>query len=135
MDPTSPFDRLLGTTMVEAGPDRVVVRLEVTGDHLQPGALVHGGVYCSLVELAASVGAHAWLAGEGVAVGVTNSTDFLKAVRGGTLRGEATPVHRGRTLQLWRVEITDEAGDRVAHGTVRLANLREEPGRPGRHQA
>ena len=120
----SPFDDLNGCRVVHAGGERTVVELAVAGKHHQPDGIVHGGVYATLVETAASVGANAWLAGTATAVGVSNTTDFLKAVRGGTLRAEATPVQQGRTLQLWRVTITDGDGRTVATGTVRLMNLR-----------
>ena len=59
--------------------------------------------------------------------GVSNHTDFLRAVREGELRAEATPLARGRTSQLWQVEISDGQGRLVAHAKVRLQNLAEEP--------
>lgn len=124
----SPFDDLNGCHVVHAGGERTVVELAVAGKHHQPDGIVHGGVYATLVETAASVGANAWLAGSATAVGVSNTTDFLKAVRGGTLRAEAVPVQQGRTLQLWRVTITDGEGRTVAAGTVRLMNLRRSEG-------
>ena len=36
---------------------------------------------------------------------------------------EATPVHRGRTQQLWQVTVQDESGRLIARGEVRLANI------------
>jgi 1,4-dihydroxy-2-naphthoyl-CoA hydrolase len=120
----SPFDDHVGCRLVEAGPDRVVAELKVSQRHHQPDGVVHGGVYAAMVETAASVGANLWLAGSATAVGVANSTDFLKGVPGGTLRAEALPVQRGRSLQLWRVLVTDDGGVPAASGTVRLMNLR-----------
>ena len=49
--------------------------------------------------------------------------DFLRPVREGTLRAEATPLARGRTTQLWQVAISDDHDRLVAHGRVRLINL------------
>ena len=54
---------------------------------------------------------------------MNNSTDFLRAVREGTLRAVAEPVHRGRLQQLWLVEIRDESERLVARGQVRLQNI------------
>ncbi|MGB9378212.1 MAG: PaaI family thioesterase, partial [Mycobacteriales bacterium] len=85
--------------------------------------IVHGGVHSSLVETAASVGGALWFGERGNVVGVTNTTHFLRAVREGELRAVATPIHRGRTQQLWLVEIHDDAGRLAARGEVRLANL------------
>lgn len=118
----SPFDETMGIEITEVTTDRAVVELPVTPSLLQPGGIVHGGVYCALVETAASIGAHAWLEGRGVVVGTSNQTDFLRAVRAGRLRAEASPLQRGQRLQLWEVDITNEGG-RVAHGKLKVMNL------------
>ena len=119
----SPFDELLGTERVEAGPDRVVARLEVDERHHQPTGVVHGGVYAAVIETVASVGATLALEGAGAAMGIGNHTQFLRATAAGaTLTFTAEPVQRGRTLQLWEVAVTDEHERAVAHGSVRLIN-------------
>ncbi len=120
----SPFDELVGTSVVEASGERVVATVPVAPHLHQPHGIVHGGVYATVVETTASIGANLWLAGDGVAVGVANHTDFLRSVSDGTLHVEALPVQRGRSLQLWRVEVSDTDGALVASGTVRLMNLR-----------
>jgi uncharacterized protein (TIGR00369 family) len=120
------FDTLLGTEYVEVSPDRVRARLEVRSDLHQPYGIVHGGVLCSVVESCASMGAGMWFAGRGGVVGVSNHTNFLRASRSGTLSIEATPIHRGRTQQLWLVEISNEEGKAVARGEVRLANITDQ---------
>ena len=129
----SPFDKLLGLRIQEASGDRVVAVLPVTPDLHQPSGLVHGGVYATVVETTASVGATLWLAGRGQAYGISNHTDFLRPVRDGELRVEATPVSRGQTTQLWQVAVADERGRAVASGKVRLFNSQQVPGSaPGR---
>jgi acyl-coenzyme A thioesterase PaaI-like protein len=37
----------------------------------------------------------------------------------------ATPIHRGRSQQLWQVEVQDEEDRLIARGEVRLQNLTE----------
>ncbi len=71
----------------------------------------------------ASVGAALWFGDRGQVVGVSNHTNFLRATREGDLTVRATPVQRGRTQQLWTVEVRDEQQRLVAKGDVRLANL------------
>jgi 1,4-dihydroxy-2-naphthoyl-CoA hydrolase len=122
------FIKLVGVQVTEASGDRVVLTCPVTPDLHQPFGLVHGGVYATLAETAASVGASLWFGDRGKVVGVSNHTDFLRAVRRGELRAEATPLSRGRTTQLWQVEIADEQGRLIAHAKVRLQNLSEAPG-------
>ena len=115
--------KLLGLRFEEAAADRVVLSCPVTPDLHQPFGLVHGGVHASLAETAASVGGALWLGDQGKVVGVSNHTDFLRAVRTGELRAKATPLARGRTTQLWQVKIRDEQSRLVAHSKVRLQNI------------
>ncbi|WP_435206327.1 PaaI family thioesterase [Micromonospora sp. bgisy143] len=122
-DLTGGFVNLLGLKFEEATPDRVVISWQVRPDLHQPFGIQHGGVYCSVVETAGSVGGSLWLADRGTVVGVSNQTDFLRAVPDGELRAVGTPVHRGRSQQLWQVEITDAKERLVARGQVRLQNL------------
>lgn len=121
--PTSGFDATIGLEYTEVTPDRVRAQWTVTPTLHQPAGIQHGGVYCSVVESVASVAGTAWIGDRGHVVGVNNNTDFLRATREGTLTAEGTPVHRGRTQQLWKVCITDEQGKLVAQGQVRLANI------------
>lgn len=126
--PTSAFDELIGTTLVEASPDRVVATVEVTPHLHQPYGIVHGGVYASVIETLASIGAalHAMKGGGTGAVGLSNHTDFLRAVRDGVLTFTATPAQQGRSTQLWLVDVTDGDDRLVATGRVRLFNLRDD---------
>jgi 1,4-dihydroxy-2-naphthoyl-CoA hydrolase len=117
------FIQVLGLRLDEIGPDRVVISWEVTPALHQPYGIVHGGVHAAVVETAASLGAGAWLGDRGQVVGVSNHTDFLRAVRTGTLRAVGEPIHRGRLQQLWLVEIHDERERLVARGQVRLQNI------------
>jgi 1,4-dihydroxy-2-naphthoyl-CoA hydrolase len=121
--PPGGFVELLGLRFDEVTPDRVVISWDVTPALHQPYGIVHGGVHASVVETAASIAGAAWLGDRGQVVGVNNSTDFLRAVREGTLRAVAEPVHRGRLQQLWLVEIRDERERLVARGQVRLQNI------------
>ncbi|MEO3781116.1 PaaI family thioesterase [Micromonospora sp. B11E3] len=122
-DLTGGFVALLGLEFGEVSGDKVVIRWRVRPELHQPHGIQHGGVYCAVVETAASVGGSLWLGDKGRVVGVSNQTDFLRAVREGELTAVGTPVHRGRSQQLWQVEITDEAGRLVSRGQVRLQNL------------
>ncbi len=103
--------------------------MDVVPKLLQPMGIVHGGVYCSMVESLASVAAYTWIAanGGGSVVGVNNNTDFLRAIRGGMVYGTAIPIHRGRRQQLWQVTIVDADDRLVARGQVRLQNLEPNP--------
>jgi 1,4-dihydroxy-2-naphthoyl-CoA hydrolase len=115
--------KALGLHVVEASGDQVRLEWDITPDQYQPDGILHGGVHCSAIETAASLGAGLWFGERGRVVGVSNQTDFLRAVREGRMSAVATPIHRGRSQQLWLVEITDEQHRLVARGQVRLQNL------------
>lgn len=115
----------VGQQLLEVTPERVRARIEITPRHHQPYGIVHGGVYCSIVEGVASVGAGtaAVLAGQPGVVGVANATDFLRShsAEQGALLAEGWPIHTGRSLALWQVEIRRERdGKLVARGQVRF---------------
>ena len=117
-----------GLDLTDASTDRATGRIEIADYHQQPYGVVHGGVYCMMVETLASTGAALWAMENGMAgaVGLSNKTDFIRATKSGVILGEAIPIHRGRTQQLWQVDITREsAGQLVAQGQVRLQNVTE----------
>jgi len=117
---------LTGIELTEASSDSCQGRIVINENHHQPYGVVHGGVYCTLIETLASTGAALWAMESGLAgcVGVSNQTDFIRATTEGVLIGSATPIHRGRTQQLWQVTVTREADDKlVARGQVRLQNV------------
>lgn len=118
-------DRVLGLVFDRASLDRLEAHLEI-GPHLhQPYGIVHGGVWCAVIETLASVGgALRALEHQRLCVGVANATDFLRAHREGRIDGVATPVHVGRSQQLWQVVLTRaNDGKAVARGQVRLQNV------------
>jgi 1,4-dihydroxy-2-naphthoyl-CoA hydrolase len=117
----SEFLTLLGIHFDETGTTRVTGWFEAG----QPFGLLHGGVLASVVETFASVGAFAAVRDSGRnAVGVANSTDFLRSTTSGRLDVVATAVYQGRSQQLWDVVITRaDDGKDVARGHVRLQNI------------
>lgn len=121
------FDTELGLRYLDVTPDGGRAELTIHDKLLQPWGIVHGGVYCAIVESLASVSGHVWLSenGGGTVVGVNNNTDFLRAISGGTVTATSMPIHRGRRQQLWQIVITDESDRTVARGQVRLQNITE----------
>ncbi len=123
------FDRLIGLELTSIAPDEVRASLVVTPELLQPYGLLHGGVLCSVVETLGSVGGAAWFGERGHVVGTSNHTDLLRSARDGAqLSAVATPVHQGRTSQLWSVDVRDEQDRLVATGQLRVANLPAQEG-------
>ena len=124
--PTPPaFVGAMGFRTGEKSGTRVTGTAEFGPEQHTPWGVVHGGVYCAIVEMAASIGASEAVRERGqFAVGVNNSTDFLRSMVAGRVDVVAEPVQQGRTQQLWQVTLT-RAGDGklVAQGRVRLQNV------------
>jgi 1,4-dihydroxy-2-naphthoyl-CoA hydrolase len=121
---TSAFVAASGLVLDEVTGTRVTGHVEAGEDHHTPWGVVHGGVWATVVESAASVGASTAVREQGMyAVGLTNTTNFLRAMATGRVAVEAVALHQGRTQQLWKVDLTDDGGRLVAHGELRLQNV------------
>jgi 1,4-dihydroxy-2-naphthoyl-CoA hydrolase len=117
------FLRSVGFRIDSVSGDEVRGHLEASAQHHTPWGIVHGGLYTTVIESAASIGASYAVSSDGrFAVGVNNQTDFLRPHVAGRLDVRASAIQQGRTLQLWLVEITNEQGRTVARGQVRLIN-------------
>jgi uncharacterized protein (TIGR00369 family) len=125
LESAAAFVRASGFVADEISGTRVTGSVDLGPDQHTPWGVVHGGVYCTVVESAASIGASAAVVDRGqFAVGVNNSTDFLRPATSGRLDVVAEPIQQGRTLQLWLVTLTRaEDGKPVARGQVRLQNV------------
>jgi 1,4-dihydroxy-2-naphthoyl-CoA hydrolase len=118
------FVRAAGLELDEVSGTRVVGHITLGEDHHTPWGIVHGGVYATAIESAASIGASTAVRDRGmVAVGLTNTTHFLRSVTAGLVRVEAEALNQGRSQQLWRVDVRDDRERLLAHGEVRLQNL------------
>ncbi len=115
----------LGLQIDEISQEHVRGHLDCDERHHQPFGIVHGGVWCAVIESVASIAATMRVAADGkIVVGVSNSTDFLRAHRRGRVDAVSSPVHVGRTQQLWQATLTrQEDGKTVARGQVRLQNV------------
>jgi uncharacterized protein (TIGR00369 family) len=124
----------LGIEFLEVTPEHVLARLEAGPRHHQPYGVLHGGVYCSIVEAVASYGAgvRAQALGQKGVLGVSNTTDFFRSHSVGELRCEGRPLHSGRSAHLWQVEVRRSSdGSLVARGQVRFHVLDELPAERG----
>jgi uncharacterized protein (TIGR00369 family) len=101
---------LLGIRFVEGTRDRVVAELDIRDELRTVGGSLHGG---TLMAFADTVGATATALNLPAGAGTTtleSKTNFFAAGRAGTVRAEATPLHRGKRTMVWQTRVTDEAG-------------------------
>lgn len=112
---------LLGVELVEATPERVVMRMPVTWKTHQPLGLLHGGVSAMLAESAASVGGAVSVPEGKSVVGIELNASHLRAMREGTLTATATPLRKGRTIHVWDIALTDDDGRAICQARCSLA--------------
>src|ERR1700733_8696072 len=113
--------------MLETTPERVVLRLPVDSRVHQPYGILHGGVSALLAESAASFGGAINAGPDKGVVGIELNASHLRSLRDGHLTAEATPIRVGRTIQVWRIALTDDEGRAICEARCTLSVL----GAPG----
>jgi|SRR5579884_1913577 len=124
----SPFDDLYGLQVGTVTATSVEAHMNVSENVRQPFGLVHGGVYAAVAESLATLGTIEGIGPNQIALGLSNSTNFLRPVQSGQLRALASVTHRGRTTCVWDVAVHDDAGHLCAVARVTVA---VRPRRPG----
>jgi 1,4-dihydroxy-2-naphthoyl-CoA hydrolase len=112
----------LGIEVRELGPDRVVATMPVDDRTRQPFGYLHGGASVALAETVVSLGAFATVDAETHrAFGLEINANHLRPKRDGMVTAVGTPIHKGRTTQVWSIEIRDESGRLVCVSRCTLA--------------
>jgi 1,4-dihydroxy-2-naphthoyl-CoA hydrolase len=121
--PDQGFAALIGMQDFAPGDDgALTATVPVRPELLQPFGLVHGGVYAAIAETLASIGTFLGVHEQGMAaMGLSNSTSFLRPILSGTIHADARPLHRGRTTWLWDVTCSDDEGRTCAITRMTIA--------------
>lgn len=106
---------LLGIEFVDVTPDKVVATLRVRPDLCTVGGILHGGSIMAFADTLGAIGTVASMPQGATTATIESKTNFVGgAPSGSTVTGEATPVHKGRTTQVWQTRITGAEGKLVA---------------------
>jgi len=106
---------LIGMELVSVTPDKVVATLVVRPDLCTAGGVLHGGSIMAFADTLGAVGTIANLAPGATTATIESKTNFIGgALQGSTVTGESTPVHKGRTTQVWQTRVTTADGKLVA---------------------
>ncbi len=100
----------LGIGITKATPERVVATMTVDSRVHQPYGLLHGGAPVALAETVASVGGVVSVDEGKRVVGREINANHLRGKRDGVVTAVGTPLHKGRSTQVWGIEIRDEVG-------------------------
>lgn len=108
------FIQALGIVFTEVSKDRILAEMVAREEHTNGADVVHGGIYMAFADTLGARGAIMNLPDGCVTSTLESKTNFLRGAPTGKLIGEATPVHVGRTTQVWQTVVTNEAGKRLA---------------------
>ena len=101
---------------VDIGEDFLVARMPVTSRVYQPDGVLHGGATVALAESVGSAVSYMSVDYKDKTVrGIVISANHLKSVKEGYVYAKATPLHRGRSTQLWEIKITDDNNNLISH--------------------
>ena len=113
--------QFLGVKIEVATAERVVLTMPVTSKVHQYTGIMNGGVSVYLAETAASIGVVAGSDLEKVTpVGIEINANHVRAVSKGTITVEAVPVHQGRTMAVWKIDLTSDRGKLICTSRITL---------------
>lgn len=105
------FPGLMGIEIKEATQDKIVATMLVRPDLCTAGGVCHGGAYMAFADTIGAVGAVVNLPPGTRTTTLESKTNFLGAAAVNTrVTAESTPLHRGKTTQVWQTTIKSEAG-------------------------
>lgn len=111
----APFAKMLGVRMTLATKERLEAELFVTPEHCTIPATMHGGAMMAFADNMGGCGAFLNMPEGMMTTTVESKTNFLRPVPlGQKALAVTTPVHIGRSLQVWKTEISREDGKLAA---------------------
>ncbi|HKD58039.1 MAG TPA: PaaI family thioesterase [Hyphomicrobiaceae bacterium] len=102
---------LMGVELEDTTPEKVVATMLVRPDLCTVGNVLHGGAFMAFADTLGAIGTVMNLAPGTRTTTIESKTNFLGAAPVNTrVRGQSTPLHRGKTTQVWQTMIRSEAG-------------------------
>lgn len=111
----------LGITITDCTDTALIGTMPVDKRTLQPFGILHGGASVALAETLGSMAAWMALPEHQIAVGMDIQANHFRPVTSGTVTGKATPLHLGKTTQVWDIAITNEDGKLVCASRINMA--------------
>ena len=110
-----PLARLMGVRLVEQSPDRVVAEMLVREDLCTTNSILHGGAFMAFADTVGAVATVLNLPDGAGTTTIESKTNFVSGIKAGEIaRAECTPVHRGKTTQVWQTRILRPDGKLAA---------------------
>ncbi len=115
----------IGIEITEIGDNYLKGRMPVDKRTVQPYGILHGGASAALAETLGSIAGTMTLdPAKEYCVGMEINANHIRSIRSGFVYGTATPIHVGRTSQVWEIRIEDEGQRLVCISRLTLAVLK-----------
>jgi uncharacterized protein (TIGR00369 family) len=112
----------LNIEYIDAGEDFLMAKMPVNSRVHQPMGLLHGGASVALAESVGSAASHLFINPKEQEIrGIEIAANHLKSIKEGYVFATAKIVHKGRSVHLWEIKITDEAGNLIS--VCKLSNM------------
>jgi 1,4-dihydroxy-2-naphthoyl-CoA hydrolase len=109
-----PFAERLGLRVDTATKDEVRGSLDWAEDLCTAGGVLHGGALMAAADSVGALCAYLNLPDGATTATIESKTNFFRAVRDGSVRLTATPLHVGRSSIVVQTDLRDADGKRVA---------------------
>ncbi len=116
----------LGIEYLEKGDDYLTASMPVDHRTHQPMGLLHGGASVALAETLGSSASYMTLEEGFYSVGLEINANHIKSVTSGRVIGKASPVHLGRTTQVWDITINSDTQALVCVSRLTMAVLKDQ---------
>jgi 1,4-dihydroxy-2-naphthoyl-CoA hydrolase len=120
-------NKVLGIEVVLLTLEKVVLQVEVGPKVHQPYGILHGGVSALLAEGAASLGGAVSVGADPFVVGTELNCSHLRSMTSGMLTATATPIRKGRNVQVWNIQLTDDKERLICVARCTLQVLKAPP--------
>ena len=119
----SPYPKHMGMELSHIEYDRADVSLQLSGCHLQPFGIVHGGVLATVIDTATFWSAFLRLPEDTGLVNVDLKLNYLAPITKGVLVAEGVCLRPGRSISYSEARVFNAKRELVARGTSTLMAL------------
>ncbi|MBN3519856.1 hotdog fold thioesterase [Algoriphagus lutimaris] len=114
----------LGILFTDITEDTISAKMPVDHRTKQPMGLLHGGASVVLAETLGSIASTLTIdLDKQVCVGLEINANHLKSVKDGFVSGTASPIHVGKSTQVWEIKISNEKNQLCCISRITMAIL------------
>tara|TARA_B100001996_G_scaffold158799_1_gene121029 strand:+ start:247 stop:654 length:408 start_codon:yes stop_codon:yes gene_type:complete len=114
----------LGIEFTEVGDNYLIAKMKVTPDLHQPAGVLHGGATAALAETVGSAASAVFCKKDNQMLrGIELSINHVRGIESGDVFARADAIKLGRTMQLWKIAITDKDGKDISFAKLTTLTL------------